>query len=94
MLMMCCSSVVMSGLSCLLQVDPGNTGKVGAAEAAQFLKKTGLSESTLGQVRINHHVSEHLKALRCSAGTVGGKLQLFSSLYRSGICRTQREKVT
>ncbi|XP_065118061.1 epidermal growth factor receptor substrate 15-like 1 isoform X2 [Paramisgurnus dabryanus] len=32
------------------QVDPGNTGKVGAAEAAQFLKKTGLSDSTLGQI--------------------------------------------
>ncbi|XP_059418982.1 epidermal growth factor receptor substrate 15-like 1 isoform X7 [Carassius carassius] len=32
------------------QVDPGNTGKVGAAEAAQFLKKSGLSDSTLGQI--------------------------------------------
>lgn len=70
--MMCCSSlvpVIMSdsdSLSCLLQVDPGNTGKVGAAEAAQFLKKTGLSDSTLGQVRINNHVPEHLKALRCN----------------------------
>lgn len=98
--MMRCSSlvpVIMSdsdGLSCLLQVDPGNTGKVGAAEAAQFLKRTGLSDSTLGQVRMNNHVTERLKALRCSAGTVGGKLQLFSSLYRSGICQTQREKVT
>ncbi|KAI7810341.1 putative epidermal growth factor receptor substrate 15-like 1-like [Triplophysa rosa] len=32
------------------QVDPGNTGKVDAAEAAQFLKKSGLSDSTLGQI--------------------------------------------
>ncbi|KTG40599.1 hypothetical protein cypCar_00034819, partial [Cyprinus carpio] len=32
------------------QVDPGNTGKVGAEEAAQFLKKSGLSDSTLGQI--------------------------------------------
>ncbi|KAG1929262.1 epidermal growth factor receptor substrate 15-like 1 isoform X1 [Pimephales promelas] len=32
------------------QVDPGNTGKVGAADAAQFLKKSGLSDSTLGQI--------------------------------------------
>uniref|UniRef100_A0A4W4DNE0 EH domain-containing protein n=1 Tax=Electrophorus electricus TaxID=8005 RepID=A0A4W4DNE0_ELEEL len=32
------------------QVDPGNTGKVGAAEAAQFLKKSGLSDSTLSKI--------------------------------------------
>ncbi|XP_051554834.1 epidermal growth factor receptor substrate 15-like 1 isoform X3 [Myxocyprinus asiaticus] len=32
------------------QVDPGNTGKVGATEAAQFLKRSGLSDSTLGQI--------------------------------------------
>ncbi|XP_067308943.1 epidermal growth factor receptor substrate 15-like 1 isoform X2 [Pseudorasbora parva] len=32
------------------QVDPGNTGKVGAVDAAQFLKKSGLSDSTLGQI--------------------------------------------
>ncbi|KAJ8011495.1 hypothetical protein DPEC_G00058820 [Dallia pectoralis] len=32
------------------QVDPGNTGKVGAADAAQFLKKSGLSDSTLGKI--------------------------------------------
>ncbi|XP_073787874.1 epidermal growth factor receptor substrate 15-like 1 isoform X3 [Danio rerio] len=32
------------------QVDPANTGRVGAAEAAQFLKKSGLSDSTLGQI--------------------------------------------
>ncbi|KAI4878631.1 hypothetical protein NFI96_033604, partial [Prochilodus magdalenae] len=31
-------------------VDPGNTGKVGAAEAAQFLKKSGLSASTLSKL--------------------------------------------
>ncbi|XP_038819870.1 epidermal growth factor receptor substrate 15-like isoform X2 [Salvelinus namaycush] len=31
------------------QVDLGNTGKVGAADAAQFLKKSGLSDSTLGK---------------------------------------------
>ncbi|XP_053529513.1 epidermal growth factor receptor substrate 15-like 1 isoform X2 [Ictalurus punctatus] len=32
------------------QVDPGNMGKVGAAEAAQFLKRSGLSDSTLGKI--------------------------------------------
>ncbi|XP_042562858.1 epidermal growth factor receptor substrate 15-like 1 isoform X2 [Clupea harengus] len=32
------------------QVDPANTGKVGAAEAAQFLKRSGLSDSTLGKI--------------------------------------------
>ncbi|XP_022534538.2 epidermal growth factor receptor substrate 15-like 1 isoform X1 [Astyanax mexicanus] len=32
------------------QVDPANTGRVGAAEAAQFLKKSGLSDSTLGKI--------------------------------------------
>ncbi|XP_076149923.1 uncharacterized protein eps15l1b isoform X5 [Alosa pseudoharengus] len=32
------------------QVDPANTGKVGAGEAAQFLKKSGLSDSTLGKI--------------------------------------------
>ncbi|KAI5623530.1 epidermal growth factor receptor substrate 15-like 1 isoform X1 [Silurus asotus] len=32
------------------QVDPGNLGKVGAAEAAQFLKRSGLSDSTLGKI--------------------------------------------
>uniref|UniRef100_A0A673W6P9 EH domain-containing protein n=1 Tax=Salmo trutta TaxID=8032 RepID=A0A673W6P9_SALTR len=33
-----------------LQVDLGNTGKVGAADAAQFLNKSGLSDSTLGKI--------------------------------------------
>ncbi|XP_058274491.1 epidermal growth factor receptor substrate 15-like 1 isoform X2 [Hemibagrus wyckioides] len=32
------------------QVDPGNMGKVGAAEAAQFLKRSGLSDSTLSKI--------------------------------------------
>ncbi|XP_028833220.1 epidermal growth factor receptor substrate 15-like 1 isoform X3 [Denticeps clupeoides] len=32
------------------QVDPGNTGRVGAVEAAQFLKTSGLSDSTLGKI--------------------------------------------
>ncbi|GAA6097780.1 epidermal growth factor receptor substrate 15-like 1 isoform X1 [Tachysurus ichikawai] len=32
------------------QVDPGNMGKVGASEAAQFLKRSGLSDSTLGKI--------------------------------------------
>ncbi|XP_067108672.1 epidermal growth factor receptor substrate 15-like 1 isoform X1 [Osmerus mordax] len=32
------------------QVDPGNTGKIRAADAAQFLKKSGLSDSTLGKI--------------------------------------------
>ncbi|KAK3513763.1 hypothetical protein QTP70_028705, partial [Hemibagrus guttatus] len=34
----------------LVQVDPGNMGKVGATEAAQFLKRSGLSDSTLGKI--------------------------------------------
>ncbi|KAM4605454.1 epidermal growth factor receptor substrate 15-like 1 isoform 2-T2 [Polymixia lowei] len=32
------------------QVDPGNTGKISAGDAAQFLKKSGLSDSTLGKI--------------------------------------------
>ncbi|XP_023821222.1 epidermal growth factor receptor substrate 15-like 1 isoform X3 [Oryzias latipes] len=32
------------------QLDPGNTGKISAAEAAQFLKKSGLPDSTLGKI--------------------------------------------
>ncbi|XP_071346900.1 epidermal growth factor receptor substrate 15-like 1 isoform X3 [Trachinotus anak] len=32
------------------QLDPGNTGKVSAGDAAQFLKKSGLSDSTLGKI--------------------------------------------
>ncbi|XP_060762297.1 epidermal growth factor receptor substrate 15-like 1 isoform X2 [Neoarius graeffei] len=32
------------------QVDPGNMGKVGAAEAAQFLKRSGLPDVTLGKI--------------------------------------------
>ncbi|XP_013996612.2 epidermal growth factor receptor substrate 15-like 1 [Salmo salar] len=32
------------------QVDLGDTGTVGAADAAQFLKKSGLSDSTLGKI--------------------------------------------
>ncbi|XP_029929487.1 epidermal growth factor receptor substrate 15-like 1 isoform X2 [Myripristis murdjan] len=32
------------------QVDPGNTGKIAAGDAAQFLKKSGLSDSTLGKI--------------------------------------------
>ncbi|KAJ0058876.1 hypothetical protein NL108_001111 [Boleophthalmus pectinirostris] len=32
------------------QLDPGNTGKISAGDAAQFLKKSGLSDSTLGKI--------------------------------------------
>ncbi|XP_033959493.1 epidermal growth factor receptor substrate 15-like 1 isoform X3 [Pseudochaenichthys georgianus] len=32
------------------QLDPGNTGRVSAGDAAQFLKKSGLSDSTLGKI--------------------------------------------
>ncbi|XP_070829945.1 epidermal growth factor receptor substrate 15-like 1 isoform X1 [Chaetodon trifascialis] len=32
------------------QLDPGNTGKISAVDAAQFLKKSGLSDSTLGKI--------------------------------------------
>jgi len=34
----------------LLQVDPNNTGSVGAADAAKFLKKSGLSDVVLSKV--------------------------------------------
>lgn len=33
-----------------LQVDPAYTGRVGASEAALFLKKSGLSDIILGKV--------------------------------------------
>ncbi|XP_047223978.1 epidermal growth factor receptor substrate 15-like 1 isoform X2 [Girardinichthys multiradiatus] len=32
------------------QLDPGNTGRISAGDAAQFLKKSGLSDSTLGKI--------------------------------------------
>ncbi|XP_028328027.1 epidermal growth factor receptor substrate 15-like 1 isoform X2 [Gouania willdenowi] len=32
------------------QLDLGNTGKISAGDAAQFLKKSGLSDSTLGKI--------------------------------------------
>ncbi|KAM8728353.1 epidermal growth factor receptor substrate 15-like 1 isoform 2-T2 [Acanthopagrus schlegelii] len=32
------------------QLDPLNTGKISAGDAAQFLKKSGLSDSTLGKI--------------------------------------------
>ncbi|XP_034038922.1 epidermal growth factor receptor substrate 15-like 1 isoform X1 [Thalassophryne amazonica] len=32
------------------QLDPANTGKISAGDAAQFLKKSGLSDSTLGKI--------------------------------------------
>ncbi|KAF3698752.1 Epidermal growth factor receptor substrate 15-like 1 Eps15-related protein [Channa argus] len=32
------------------QLDPGNTGKISAGDAALFLKKSGLSDSTLGTI--------------------------------------------
>uniref|UniRef100_A0A3P9H3Y7 Epidermal growth factor receptor pathway substrate 15-like 1a n=1 Tax=Oryzias latipes TaxID=8090 RepID=A0A3P9H3Y7_ORYLA len=35
---------------CLLQVDPGNLGRVGPTEAALFLKKSGLADVTLGKI--------------------------------------------
>uniref|UniRef100_A0A4W5LZN8 Uncharacterized protein n=1 Tax=Hucho hucho TaxID=62062 RepID=A0A4W5LZN8_9TELE len=38
-----------------LQMDLGNTGKVGATDAAQFLKKSGLSDSTLEKVSSTFH---------------------------------------
>ncbi|XP_068197613.1 epidermal growth factor receptor substrate 15-like 1 isoform X3 [Antennarius striatus] len=32
------------------QLDPANTGRISAGDAAQFLKKSGLSDSTLGKI--------------------------------------------
>ncbi|XP_013885891.1 epidermal growth factor receptor substrate 15-like 1 isoform X2 [Austrofundulus limnaeus] len=32
------------------RLDPGNTGKISAGDAAPFLKKSGLSDSTLGKI--------------------------------------------
>ncbi|XP_054982639.1 epidermal growth factor receptor substrate 15-like 1 isoform X4 [Sorex araneus] len=34
----------------LLQVDPSSTGRVGASEAALFLKRSGLSDAVLGKI--------------------------------------------
>lgn len=44
-------------LAVLVQVDPGNTGRVGPTEAALFLKKSGLPDMTLGKV-MNEWMSE------------------------------------
>uniref|UniRef100_A0A3Q1JDJ3 Epidermal growth factor receptor pathway substrate 15 like 1 n=1 Tax=Anabas testudineus TaxID=64144 RepID=A0A3Q1JDJ3_ANATE len=33
-----------------IQLDPGSTGRISAGDAAQFLKKSGLSDSTLGKI--------------------------------------------
>lgn len=41
-----------------LQLDPGNNGKISAGDAAQFLKKSGLSDSTLGKV--GHSQRQHV----------------------------------
>lgn len=44
-----------------LQLDPGNSGKISAGDAAQFLKKSGLSDSTLGKVGHTHiHPQTHI----------------------------------
>ncbi|MGH0162294.1 UNVERIFIED_CONTAM: hypothetical protein FKN15_042513 [Acipenser sinensis] len=40
----------MAALTSHTQVDPGNTGRVGPTEAALFLKKSGLSDGTLGKI--------------------------------------------
>lgn len=42
--------MVVSTLAVLFQVDPAYTGRVGASEAALFLKKSGLSDIILGKV--------------------------------------------
>ena len=34
----------------LFQADPNNTGSIGALDAASFLKKSSLSDTTLSQV--------------------------------------------
>jgi len=35
-------------------VDPKNLGTIGALDAANFLKKSGLSTAILGKVRFNY----------------------------------------
>uniref|UniRef100_A0A8C6UIZ1 Epidermal growth factor receptor pathway substrate 15-like 1a n=1 Tax=Neogobius melanostomus TaxID=47308 RepID=A0A8C6UIZ1_9GOBI len=45
-----CLSLTHGPILCLLQVDPGNTGRVGPTEAALFLKKSGLPDVTLGKI--------------------------------------------
>lgn len=45
-------------LTAMVKVDPGNTGRVAPTEAALFLKKSGLSDVTLGKVT-NTRVQRH-----------------------------------
>lgn len=61
-------------------MDPGNLGKVGATEAAQFLKRSGLSDSTLGKV--SHSSSASSKLLTSS---VNGDTCTVKYAYHSAV---------
>lgn len=43
----------------LVQLDSVNTGKISAGDAAQFLKTSGLSDSTLGKVGHRNPLHDH-----------------------------------
>lgn len=56
--------MVVSTLAVLFQVDPTYTGRVGASEAALFLKKSGLSDIILGKVGRMKHSLLHASLCR------------------------------
>lgn len=62
------------------QVDPGNMGKVGASEAAQFLKRSGLSDSTLGKVRYSSSALSKLTTGSCYGDVCTVKYVYYSAV--------------
>lgn len=75
----------------MMQVDPGNTGKVDAAEAAQFLKKSGLSDSTLGQVGVRTKLLPLIS--RFSAVNRETDFLLFSLFTDLGFIRSREKRL-
>uniref|UniRef100_A0A8D0AEA7 Epidermal growth factor receptor pathway substrate 15 like 1 n=1 Tax=Sander lucioperca TaxID=283035 RepID=A0A8D0AEA7_SANLU len=74
------------------QLDPGNTGKISAGDAAQFLKKSGLSDSTLGKIwdladsegkgYLDRRVTLHFSVLLCLPALFVGILILLHFLQK------------
>lgn len=52
-------------MSVCVQVDPTGSGRVGAADAALFLKRSGLADLVLGKVRKDTHLSTEATPQGC-----------------------------
>lgn len=79
--------------NCCVQVDPTGSGRVAAADAALFLKRSGLADLVLGKVRKESDQCISVTSLVVPSCSCWGWYVNCTRVHRSGIWQTLNEKV-